>query len=171
MLLCLRQSNLQHPPFIYTVGRVCQWVCPDMQKYRVYNVRVRVRMELFSKRKCAKQTEKSAHVCDRGESQQQSRWGPGKSEQRRNMLEKAVVNVNIAFLNKSPLFHLGLLFGPSTIVVYLTSKYFVTLIGDNSVDLWGHYRVKGFEQPGRKKTRHQLKNGILFFWFKFNLFC
>lgn len=55
------------------------------------------------------------------------------------MLEKAVVNVNIAFLNKSPLFHLGLLFGPSTIVVYLTSKYFeltfVTLIGDNSVDL------------------------------------
>lgn len=57
------------------------------------------------------------------------------------VLEKAVVNVNIVFLNKkkSPLFHLGLLFGPSTIAVYLTSKYFeltfVTLIGDNSADL------------------------------------
>lgn len=48
-------------------------VCPDMQKYRVYYVRVHVRMELFSKRKRTKQTEESAHVCDRGESQQQSR--------------------------------------------------------------------------------------------------
>lgn len=26
-LLCLRQRNLQHPPFIYTGGRVCEWVC------------------------------------------------------------------------------------------------------------------------------------------------
>lgn len=65
VLLCLRQRNLQHPPFIYTGGLVCEWVCVPTCGSTVCTV------SCFQ-RKCA-------CVCDRGESQQQSRWGPDKS--------------------------------------------------------------------------------------------
>ena len=63
-LLCLRQRNLQHPPFIYTGGRVCLCVC-------VLCVCACENGVVFKE---------SVHVCDRGESQHRSRWGPGTSE-------------------------------------------------------------------------------------------